>query len=435
MFNLKGFVTHAALTSNVKGVVSPIGEMSTQALTYAREKGLYKAAAAQDMSLTTFLTVRDGVHEALPQEVVDHVMLVTKFIYTRVIAGGEIYADELLVDLIHQFPAATSDYKSGAIINDGTFWCPEWVSWKSTAISSLGTQNEIKIWFCDESFKSQYDDYEIVVIPPLVNLNDFFKTSFQVRTAIQLATQADTMNRIQEAKEGYPESIIRADLFDYVDPLNSTNKISTVWNLLIYGQNGNNIDAISDKLVEYILANSTHTRAEWMVIFPDIFKRTEFIMVPSWEQYAIPNRTLESGIYSPVYNINKAREDILLIATEYPSAHVEQYCAVMGHVYKSMTILSIGSPDNRDSKFALVDVFPDYIAVPSTSNDFNRMGQDTQNWSLMIAAMLIVAETVAEFTNVPLGMTKVKRGGILYLVKRFKNINYLIAAKSNFPLV
>jgi hypothetical protein len=57
----------------------------------------------------------------------------------------------------------------------------------------------------------------------------------------------------------------------------------------------------------------------------------------------------------------------------------------------------------------------------------------TQNWLVMIANMLPIAETMTAYTSVPVGMTKVTRNGILYLVKRFDNINYLIAAKLTLP--
>ncbi len=107
----------------------------------------------------------------------------------------------------------------------------------------------------------------------------------------------------------------------------------------------------------------------------------------------------------------------------------------MVHPYKSISIGSIGSPDNRNAQYELQQVYGDLIAVTSTSVDFNRMSAETQLFATTLANMLVVAESVTDFSTVPLGMSKVHRDGILYLTKSLRSINYLMVAKSNFPVV
>jgi hypothetical protein len=106
----------------------------------------------------------------------------------------------------------------------------------------------------------------------------------------------------------------------------------------------------------------------------------------------------------------------------------------MGHPYKSLSIMTVGGPDNRSELFEIIQLFPDYISVGTNSTDFNRMAQTTKDWLNMIADMLPVAEAMSAFSSIPLGMSRTTRDGVLYLVKSFNNINYLIAAKSNFAL-
>jgi hypothetical protein len=60
------------------------------------------------------------------------------------------------------------------------------------------------------------------------------------------------------------------------------------------------------------------------------------------------------------------------------------------------------------------------------------MSADTKTWLYLLADMLVVAETMTAYSSLPLGMTRVTRNGILYLVASFKSVNYLLAAKSNF---
>jgi hypothetical protein len=201
--------------------------------------------------------------------------------------------------------------------------------------------------------------------------------------------------------------------------------------VLIYGAAGDNVDSIKDALMAHILANSTHSQAEWTAIFPDIFKRTEFIILPLWDQYAIPNRNLATGIYSPQVDLAAVVAKMKTYATQYPEAHIDTHLTMFTHPYRSLALLSIGSPDNRNEKYKLREIFSDLISVASTSVDFNRMAESTQEWAYELERMLYVAESMSEFTTVPTGMQKIKRNGILYLAKSYLNINYLVVAKEN----
>lgn len=352
-------------------------------------------------------------------------------------AGAPVVADELLNYLITTYAAVAENFECGANVEGDAVDGPEWVSWSNKSIAALGT-NTIKVWFSNDAFAAQYDDYEIIVIAPTPDLNDFFKTPTEVRLALAAQTPSMTMDRIQAAKDGYPETVVRAETFDYIDPFNAANKIPATWNVLIYGLAGNNVDAISDALIAHALANSTHTRDEWLPLVPDLFRRTEFIMIPMWDQYAIPNRIVEAGIYSPAVNLKRAVALIKQVTGDvvsYPEAHIDEYGNIMSHPYKSLQILSIGSPDNRNSWFEITDVFPDIIAVASTSLDFNRMAVPTKEWLTFLNQMLITAENMSRYSSVPVGYTKIVRNDVLYIVKRYGNINYLVAAKTSLPTV
>jgi hypothetical protein len=61
------------------------------------------------------------------------------------------------------------------------------------------------------------------------------------------------------------------------------------------------------------------------------------------------------------------------------------------------------------------------------------MSLKTEDWARLLNNMLLVAEKMGKYTSIPITMSKVTRDNILYLVSRYDNINYLVAAKSNFP--
>jgi hypothetical protein len=437
-FSLKAFASNAIFTNNTPGIIAGIGEISPQSLTYARERGLYAdAIIAPGISVISFLSAMNGVKQRMAKNVSEHVLDVVKFVYTKILnTAGTLYIDQLTNDAITAFGSICTNFEFGEIVSNGDGnTAPAWISWKNIGmIGSEFTTSEFKVWFVDDSFRREFDEFEITVIPPVDNLDLFFRTGADVELMIKAITPSATMDRVQLKKNAFPDSIVRAESFNYIDPLNTAHKVSTTWHLLIYGEAGNNIDSITDAIIDFVLANSTHSRDDWITIMPDLFKRTEFTLMPLWEEYAIPNRTLEAGIHSPLVNLLEKMPVLLELCKNYPSNHIGSYTNVMSNPYKSLQILTIGSPENRNDWFQLKQVMADYIDVSSTSIDFNRMSLKTQLWATMIAEMIIVAESVTEFKNVPNGMSKTKRNGRLFVVKRYDNINYLIAAKVNFPL-
>jgi hypothetical protein len=435
MFVIKGFMPHSRFANNTQGVVAAFGEISTQALTYARDKGIYKSTLSAEMELYTFTVAQNATVTTLTSNQVDHIATILKWIYDRTLAvHGEVFVDELLPDAMLTFVSSASNFEIGDIVQDSNgYWAPSWISWTAVNVPGIDADNNIKIWLADDAFREQYDDYEVIVVPPTTNLEDFFKTGTEVAKMLTIRTPSDVMYAIQQAKGDNPETIIRAESYDYHDPYDTNHLVPATFHLLIYGAAGNNIDAINDAIVDYLLSNSSRTRDEWIKILPDLFKRTEVITIPLWSQYAIPNRELQAGINSPTTNLKKVVALVKQLVPSYPSAHIDEHLEVTAHPYKSLALAAIGSVDNRNGWFELTDIFPDYIAVSTTSNDFDRMSLNTQNWARLLNSMIIVAEKMGKYTSIPITMSKVTRDGILYLVSRYDNINYLVAAKSNFP--
>jgi hypothetical protein len=434
MYVLKGFVTNDKFTDNSVGKIAVIGEISTRSRTFSKEKAEDVSTAAPDLTLISFTSANDATATPISTtpDLKEHVLAVAKFVYdTTLSAGGQVYADQLLESLLTQFQTSGQNFECGEIISDGHYWIPEWVSWQNKSIGD----NRLKLWFVDGSFQSQFDDYSITIIPPITPLDDFFKTGSAVETEVKAVTLPDLFDTIQQAKGGYPETIQAATTFNYNDPANAAHLVATTWSYLIYGPMGNNVDSINDALVAYILANSTHTRDEWVKIFPDIFRRTEYIMIPLEDQYAIPNRTIVAGIYSPVVNLKRVNALFKAQVPSYPANQVDTYLELVSHPYKSLQIAVVGGADNRNGLFSLLNQFPDLIAVSTGSTDFNRMSQDTQNFLLKLEQMLITAESMGPYTDIPAGYTRVTRDGQLYLVLNYDNIHFLVSAKQNLTQV
>lgn len=429
MYSLKGFVSFAGFANNTPGQVAKIGELSSYSMTYAKDKGYYDDIANKDIELTTFFSKQDDAVIVVPDGVKSQVFALVGWVYGQMIATNNTQdRTTFLMSLGTNFAADIEQVEAGTIVTDGSYYIPEWISWKL-----IGTETYIRMWFTDESFRAQYDEFEIVVVPALELVDNFFLQATEVDTRLTAMTTTKMVDRLQQAKGDYPETIVKVETYNYIAPGNPDYKVPSRWGVLIYGGAGNNVDSIKDALVKYILAHSTHGRADWVDLLPDLFKRTEFIITPLWNQYGIPNRRLEAGIYSPLVKAVSAIGIAKQTATQYPPAHVDNYISFMGHTYKSLALAIVGGPENREGKFYLTDFYSDFIMVNTSSVDFNRMDPNTQELSKMLAEMIYQAETVDKYTVLPFGMTRLIRDGLLYIVKTVDNVQFLVVAKASFP--
>jgi hypothetical protein len=430
---LKGFVSIKHLINNNKESVARIGEISTEGLTYSRDRTEYEHSTSPGYRLVGMQTKDTTAGQLpVPESIVQEVLAISKWSleflkFKTMPVSKTTYSDALVVEFYQKI----ANLNFGKIVDMGDDRMPEWISYNSVD----NTNASITVWFCDDAFKLQYPEYSITVVPPIDNLDDFFLSPNAVKTRLEARKPTDVTNLVQIKKEGDPESFIRTETFDYVSPADANYKLPTNWTVLIYGYAGDNLDAIKAAIIEYIMANTTHTTAQWTAILPDLFKRTEFTLFPRWDKIAIPDLSVERGMYSPILNHKETISFLKIKQQEVPATYIDDHAESFEHRYRSVTIACVGNPENRLGSVNLRDVFRDYINVGTSTIDFNRMSLKTQKFSLLLERMLIVAESMEEYSNIPLDMRKVKRGNILYVSARYENVQYLVAAKINYGLV
>jgi hypothetical protein len=430
MFQFKGFARIKSLIDNNVGVLSPIGEPSTWVLTFSKEKGEYFKDSTPGISLVSLSSVDTGAgKKQTPLEFSDHMLDVVSWIATHAFTKlDQINVADFKADTFAHFYDYMTDFNHGPLVSNGVVSLPEWISWKNPLLSD----NLLKIWFADAAMRDQYDETEIVVVPAMQNLDDFFLMPNVVKVKLAAQTMSTTIDLLQAAKGNNPETVIRTDTYDYKHPLYPDVVLQTNWSTLIYGISGDNVDSVKESIITYVLTHSTHPRSEWEMIIPDLFKRTEFVILPRWDKYAIPNLTVQAGIYSPIQNLKESLIFAKSKITDYPSDHINDNLDAFSHVYRSLSLLIIGNKSNRNNAFALTDIFPDYISVGTTSVDFNRMSLNTSTWSVLLERMLIAAESMTAHSTLPTDMRRVTRSNILYITTVYKNIQYLVAAKTNY---
>lgn len=432
MYKLKAFGQISALIDNTRAVVAPVGELSPTAMTYAREKEYFNSAAANGHGLIVFSSTTDGAVTPTDGILANNILLINKWAYERALAGTfNASSDSFRTNFIQQFGSQYSIWSVGAMIEaEQNVWLPGVINIRDIANDEL----QYTIWYSTEVFEQQFDEYQIEIVPPVDSLDVFFLGRSAVKAALANRTHDETMAFIQEAKDGYPETWLSGEMFQWFDPSDPTNKdlrIDTYWTPIIYGIAGRNADSIKEALRDYILDNSTHTKEEWAAIFPEIFTSTEFIFVPMWNEYAIPNRELEKGMYASSVGVVKAATELkrLVRGENYTDAFIDEKAEVFGAAHRAISVAVTGGPYNRDGIDTFSERFGDYINVDTTSVDFMRMSPETRRFVLTLAEMLAIAEDMTPDSAVPVMFTRMVRDGVLYVTRTLDRFQLIVVSK------
>lgn len=426
---IKGFVTINQFVNNTPGQISTLGELSTWSRTYSREKGEYQDTDVPGFKLTTFKSVTgNDVPTSVSAPLAKQILSVVQDCLTY--ATGHIRPYDPIDfknNILTNFFNKVGNLHIGEFVDNGSIALPEWISW--TSMDNNGTL--VRIWLADLAFQDQYDETTIIVVPPMENIDHFFNAYNIALTELNSRTSAQLADKIQLLKGDSPETYLRLLDFNFINVLDNQQKNPCTWGAIVYGKTGDNIDSIKDAMIDYVLGNSIHNKAEWEVILPDLFKRTEFIMLPRWDKVSIPNLTTAANLYSsmvdPLESLNFAKATVNF----YDQAYVESNCYAFPFDYKAISILSVNGITNSAANRTLSGIFPDYIPVNTSSPDFSRMSIKTREWMLYLQELIINAETVTPFTSVPLNMRKQYKGGKLFVSGMYDNVNYLVAARFN----
>lgn len=425
---LKGFVNIQTLINNTPEQTSMIGELSQWSRTYTREIGEYTDTDLPGYTLLSTFHKNDKLERVkATSQLVKQVLSVVKAMYAYASSHLRPYdMDDFKTSIMVEFASVMSNFAYGDMVDNGSMALPQWITWQTT----LDDHITIKLWLSDDAFQNQYDEYETIVVPPLTVLDDFFAQPGQVLTELAARDLTKMMEVVQDAKQDHPETFIRTLTFNYINTKSNVTQ-ETIWNVIIHGIQGDNVDAIKDALVDYVLANSSHPRSDWEAILPDLFKRTEFVLLPRYDLFAINDKAIQTGIYSPIVDPLEVVNFCVKEIPFYPQAWVQANITSIPFPYKSISICVVNGQNNVEDKQQFSLLFSDFIPVPTTSIDFNRMSLATQQFSEMVGNMLVVAETATELSSVPRTMRKIVRNGKLYISTLVDNVNYLMLAKTS----
>lgn len=429
MYTLQSFVTLDREVDNVPNSIAPFGELSTKARTYALDITEHRDDAIADLALNIFSSRQDDTTVAIRPTVLESMFTLVDYVHTRGQTGmntGE--SENLLANIENDFPGVFASVVVGDMVSNGTYWMPSFI-----IATVLGQQEDtrIRIFFSNDAFLQRYDQSYIQPIHPVDNLDDLHTSIANIKLLTKNLDIPTFFDRVNEHVD-LPDTLTRAFQFAVVNPSNPDEKVVLPWAVAIYGQAGNNIDAIYAELRKDILENSSYPVEDWEERIPDLFKTVEFTIVPFWDQYSVPNQAVDGALYSPMVPLNDAVATLDIHMPLYPSEHVQTNAEVSWYMFKSIAFGICGGPENRNEVYDLRTVHADYAAISTVSNDFNRLTPETRGLIMRLAEQLSLAETVGEFTVLPDLYNKTWRGNRLYVTSTYMNVQYYVLAKNSF---
>lgn len=424
-----GFGLYPSLSNNLPGAVNPIGEISPVAATSSRDIGIYTDKNSTGTSFLSFYAADEkNVAFQLNDKFKQSILKLQAWMLPR-ITDGRFTNDKAIVhqQIKADFGGTWDDLIIGDMVSDGKNWSPEWVQGKLKG----DDDNLIKIWFADESFKLGYPKFELAAVHPLElkGMDILHEDYATAKAAVDGVTKGDVTRWINDAIGSHPQTFIRELDFKVYDKFNPKKYQVCYWQVIGWGFNGNNDDAIYELLKDEILKNSKYDEDEWVKVIPDLFNPREFTIMPDWLSYSIPEKQVRESLNSPIVDYETMLVRPLKAFKWWDKAHIIKSLQVVPFLHKSLACYFVGKPTNLDGQFKIRELYPDYILVPSDRAEANRMSKRTAEFVYGMQELLLAAENMTEFTPIPAGVSRVIRDGVICATKTMDGVKFVVITK------
>lgn len=430
MYTLHAFATHDDFIDNGTLKVSAFGELSTESETYARDKGIHTLPTVPNTTLFSFKSQTDNTDTAVPTYVLQNSIEFSQWLFTKSLDNTFVSNKDVVNQAIQAEYRNRFEYvRIGRVVKDeNNRYMPEFVEFRIKGADD----NRIKIWFADASFKQQYPFHDIIVIPVIENVDDFFGEAESV-----LGIKVDTLlpqihDKANTLKGKSPYTKILTFNYEWINPSNKEQKKIFPWTVLVYGGINSNLDIIKDAIVKHVLSISKMERGRWEKIFPDLFVPTEFVIAPVWTRYSVPNKSIVAGMFSPTVKHSEVLPFAKKVFGLYPEEHLTENLEISSALYKSISFFVCGHPQNRLSPISFYEKWPEYALIRSVSDDFNRLSVDTQQFVKSLTELLRWADEATPDTALPEHMTRLQREGIYLLAISHDRVQYLAVMRWNY---
>ncbi len=441
MYILKGFMSMPSLAADGKNEIAEFGEFSTYCQTFTRDMRNYAISAQPDVELFVLKSIDELESRTNPSAGFRSILLgFGQWVFNQLIAGSippDRNKPAFIQSIQTQFPTMSA-ISIGAILESTKVAgrnCPDYVQFKMLDGTN---QYQVTLWFADESFREQYDEYEIFVVPPVPDINQLINDKVNVVPLIQGQTADLIINRVQEITGDLPHTALYSYKLTWHDPNDFNAVYPTAWTAIIYGAAGYDNEAIKEKIRDYIEEHSDYEH--WNQIYPDLYAETEFSFFPLWADLALQSNAQQVGIYSSLVGNKKSRDVTkTFLPSGYSQAGVPVDTYLDAHLfngvafYRTLSFTSVGNPNNKNAIRDVQQLYPDInFNLDTLSNDFGRMTLESQELSRKFNAALNVAREFKPSDVLAVGYTRMVRRGMHFIAFNYLDYNYIILTKYSF---
>lgn len=428
---IQGFVTIPTLADNAVGQIAKFGEFSEHAQTYTRDlRHFSNPDIYPHIEIMTVKAINEQSQNiTIPTTVVGFMLQVGNWVYKQYSTGNIPLPSSKTVlqnAVSTEFSFATNvrineilptALPSKRLIDNIRFDC-----------SDGKIIHRVTLWFSDERFRIQYNYYDIIVIPPVDDLDRLTQNLASTAVALQATTIDSVVARIGfHTRKNKPTNIVPFNL-TYHDPTQNDKEslLQTTWTLMLYGSAAEDTESMKSAIRDYLADNSNY--AKWHIIFPDLYSTNEFIIIPFWDARATEEDAYDNGLYRSLISTGKIKTATAgLVPNSYKvgsasDMYLSENTMIGSVFYRTMIFMSLGSPSNSNAKHRLTDLFPDYMALATDSPDFGRMSIDTQNFVLKLNDCFNKARLYSPNEKFPEGFTRATKGSRTYI--GFDSVGY-----------
>lgn len=446
---LKGFFRIPDLEDNRQDYVSRFGELSTIAETFSRDKRVYSNKSKYPYpSLVAFSYKNEFGEQTTTNPTTnwqEYVLGIGQWIMSRYVANQipvEANRSQFWSAITSEFtePVWTGMGKISNIENVAKY-LPEWISFD---LADGGNTISAKIWLSDPVFQSDYDEWSTVVIPPAQPID---LVNQEISIVTNIVKERDNIvsinNLILDAKKNArdankldPETRISTVQTLYKDPTQDGVFARHTFTLVHYGAMGLDYENQKAAIRDYLSSNSDLTI--WPSIYPELYNETDFVVIPSWDTTVIEAGSNVTGLYSSSVPVGKVKTNMKKFApsgfsnTGNFDTFVDTNCSATSVLYRGMICGVMGSPNNKDQKFKLTQMYPDYMHASTEQADFSRMKTETQEFVKTLNQALDIAYSANSNSTIPTGFTKQTRGGRLFVSFLSGGFQWLVLSRMSY---
>lgn len=437
MYSLYGFVEIPNFENNSPDKTATVGELSALGRNFSTEVGQYTVGTYPDVQLVSISSRRDDVLTDVGLTYYDAVLHISQWLLDKS-TNGQLGNDVTVIRqaLTAQFGASCNIKEVGTVLTQGgTYYYPAYLT---LSLTNTGEENDIYIWYADQYFTQlvPYPLYEMRAILDFDSVDVLMAAPETALAALKAITGATFANKAQVVAGDKPQSHIWSNDYDWHCLTNEDITYKCPLGVLINGIAGLNIDHLQDFLRAYILANSAHSADDWRKVLPQLFKSTEFYLVPMWTRKSLANQDESTRLYSPTMPMKaatiKAYTDKYM--NGFTAAWLDANLCFSGSAWKNLAFFSVGNPDNYGAKTSFDLQFPEYACVNSLSPEFSKIPARVRLFITQLFTLFEAAENASGTSLVPTGFTRVERNGISYITFTYESCQYLCPIREGFGI-